>query len=89
MKTLWLRPLLTGGFLRLTRRPSCAAAAEGSVTFGAFAVIPAAWRVVAGRKRAHNMRPYKDKGQGRVWNPPLQKIRHTWRHIPFLWMGVG
>ena len=36
MEILWLRPLLTGGSLKATRAPSCAAAAEGSVTFDFF-----------------------------------------------------
>ena len=36
MKSLWLRPLLTGGSLKATRVPSCAAAAEEIVTFGVF-----------------------------------------------------
>ena len=54
MKTLRLRPLLTGGFLRATRRPSCAAAAENIVTFGFFAAIPAAW-VGSGWERMDRM----------------------------------
>ena len=43
MKTLRLRPLLTGGSLTATRCPSCAAAADSIVTFGPFVEIHAAW----------------------------------------------
>ena len=43
MKTLRLRPLLTGGFLTATRHPSCAAAAEDIVTSNPFVPLPAAW----------------------------------------------
>ena len=58
MKTLRLRPLLTGGFLTATRRPSCAAAAEKIVTFGFFVEIHAAWAEgIGGRGRGKPL-PY-------------------------------
>ena len=46
MKALWLRPLLTGGFLTATRGASCAAAADNSGTFRLFAAFSAAWGAV-------------------------------------------
>ena len=45
MKPLRLRPLLTGGSLKMTRVSSCAAAADSSVTFELCVVIHAAWVV--------------------------------------------
>ena len=35
--------LTTGGHLKVTRGPSCAAAADDSVTFGSFVEFHAAW----------------------------------------------
>ena len=46
---LWGIVLLTGGFLKATRGPSCAAAADKSVTFGQFVAIHATWVSGSGR----------------------------------------
>lgn len=46
MKALWLRLLLTGGSLKVTRVPFCAAAAEYVITSGPFVEIYAAWVVL-------------------------------------------
>ena len=43
MKALWLRLLLTGGSLKVTRVPFCAAAAEYVIISRPFVEIYAAW----------------------------------------------
>ena len=50
MKTLWLRPILPGGPVKVTRAPSCAAAAKDIVTFNPSIEIPAAWAGYRGRR---------------------------------------
>ena len=75
MKLLWLRPLLPGGFLNTTRRPSRAAAAESIGAFGSFAVIHAAWvggSYEAGGFRTHPYRIYTTSlcGARRLGAPP-------------------
>ena len=54
---------MTGGYLKATRGPSCAAAADKSVTFGKFAVIHAAWVGGPGRNGASRMPRPTEKEQ--------------------------
>ena len=60
MKTLWLRPLPTGGSLKATRGSSRAAAADSIVTFGPFVGTSAAWAGNSARwRRVKDAEPYR------------------------------